>query len=595
MEFRRLFDILHFQENRYPQKSALVCRNGKSWKSYSTQDSISIIQALSAGLLKLGLKKGDKLGIITHIGSPHWLFFDLAAQQIGLIVVPVHASITEEDLIYIFNDAEIKIVILQDKILVQRIQSLKEQLTSLKYLYSLEEVSSIDHWTKLKLAPNNKHLSTFESIRAAIHEDDLVTIIYTSGTTGQPKGVMLSHKNIVSNIKSVMALVPINCDKRVLSFLPMSHIFERMVVYLYMAVGASVHFAQKLETVMEDIKSTRPHFFTCVPHFLERYYEGILSNINQRSLLSKRIGEWSIRLGNQFEYSRRLSLWFWVKLKIADLLVYRKWRSVLGNRVEGVVVGAAALSPNLARLFSAAGIEIREGYGLTETSPVLSFNRFEPGGVRLGTVGIPIPGVEVKISSPDENGSGEIFVKGPNVMLGYFNQPDKTKNIFDDDGWLKTGDVGRIVHKRFLEITDRKKDIFKTTSGKYVSPNHIETQLKKSPFVDQCLIIGFNRPSVAALIVPDYNRLEKWAAENKVHWTAPQFMAINPKVIQHMEAIVEKVNEGLTKAERVRKVHLLHENWTVENGGLTTTLKTRRTFIVQKYLKDIEKLYESST
>ncbi|MEO1627084.1 MAG: long-chain fatty acid--CoA ligase, partial [Bacteroidota bacterium] len=517
MEFRRLFEILPFQQQMYPQKVAIASKEGGRWKSYSTAEALECIQSLAAGLLELGIRKGDRVGIMSHNGSAAWNFFDLALLQIGAIVVPIHASIHTKDLLHILQEAEIRACLVADASLCQRLLPLQPQVPSFKHLFTIEPVEDQTHWTSLQELPTAKHLSTFESLRASIHEDDLATIIYTSGTSGIPKGVMLSHKNIISNIKAIISLVPVNCDKRVLSFLPMSHIFERMVTYFYMVVGASLHYAQRPETVLTDIGHVRPHYLTCVPRFLEKIYTGIEQSSTQKNSLIRKVFQWAIGLGMRYEERRTQPPLYWLKLQLADLLVFRSWRRLFGGRLEGVVVGAAALSPSLARLFCAAGLEVREGYGLTETSPVLTFNRFEPGGVRFGTVGIPIPGVELKIHEADEEGQGEIVVRGPNVMLGYYKHKNLTEEVKTADGWFFTGDVGKIVHKRFLRITDRKKDIFKTTTGKYVAPLHVETHLRSSVFIDQCMVIGFNRPYVSALIVPDFEHLRRWCIEHKVH------------------------------------------------------------------------------
>jgi len=475
IDFRRLFDIFPYQQAKFPNKVALVSKQNVGWKKYSTDECITQINRVSAGLLNLGLKRGDKVGIMTQLGSPLWNFVDLGTQQIGAVVVPLHAQIREHEIEYILNDAEVKFLIVANREFYERVSVVKDKVLSLKKVFTFEKLPNIPSYEDLITEPTAKHLAEFEGRKASIHEDDLATIIYTSGTTGDPKGVMLSHKNMVSNIKATISLVPINNGNRTLSFLPMSHVFERMVTYTYMAVGASVYYAERRETVAENIKEVRPHYFASVPRFLEKVYDSIIEKGNERGKLTRKILNWAIRVGER--YDGKMGLLYFFKLKIADLLVYRRWRQALGGKVEGVVVGAAALQPHLGKLFSAAGIEIREGYGMTETSPVISFNRFEPGGVRFGTVGIPIPSVEVKIENPDEDGEGLILVKGPNVMLGYHNLPERTMEKKSEDGWFKTGDVGKFVHKRFLQITGRKKDIFKTSSGKYIAPTILEQKL----------------------------------------------------------------------------------------------------------------------
>ncbi len=594
MDFRRLFDLFPYQQAIYPQKIALAHRDGLKWQKYSTKECLTQINKTSAALLDLGLNRNDKVALLFDRGNAYWNFLDFGMQQIGVIVVPVHSAIGDHELEYILKDAEVKFCITSSNALYEKAEKIFENILTLKKIFCLEKIKNVPGWESLSKEPTDKHLEEFQGLRAAIHEDDLATIIYTSGSSGTPKGVMLSHKNIVSNIKATISLVPINCDKRVISFLPLSHIFERMVTYSYIAAGASVYYVDKTESLVEYAKEVRPHYFTSVPRFLEKFYDGILERVRGMSRLKKAIFLWAIKLGEKYEGKKNISVLYFLKLKIADLFVFSSWRIALGNRVEGVIVGAAALQPRLGRLFSSAGIEIREGYGLTETSPVISFNRFEPGGVRFGTVGIPIPGIELKIDKPSDEGDGEILVKGPGVMLGYHNQPELTAKVLDDEGWFHTGDIGKIVYKRFLKITDRKKDIFKTTTGKYISPQTLENLLNGSSFIEQSMVVGFNRPFVAALIVPVFNRLKNWCEENDVHWTAEQYMVINPKVMQLFEQIIESINEGLTSQEKIRKFTLLYEDWSVENGEITPTLKLRRPYLLEKHQQEIEEIYEKS-
>ncbi len=593
MDFHRLFDILPYQQARFPNKSALSIRQNNSWKSYTTQTCLQEIDKVSAGLLQLGIQKNDKVAIISPSGSPQWNFFDLGAQQIGAIVVPLHATSSFADMEYILKETAAKLCLSANQELYERIAAIQDQLPNLKHHFCIEKTDDIPFWEDLVCEPNADDLQQIQNLKNAIQPEDLATIIYTSGTTGDPKGVMLSHKNIVSNIKSVISLIPVNYECRVFSFLPMSHVFERMVVYTYMAAGAAIYYPSHAHQVLEDLREARPHYFTAVPKVLERFYHAILEETDKLPVLAKSIVRWAIKLGEKFNETKRIPLPnYWLSHLVADILVYRQWRRKLGSSVRGIAVGAAALQPKLGRLFSAAGIRIREGYGLTETSPVVAFNRFEPGGVRFGTVGMPVPGVQVKIDLPNEKGEGEILVKGPNVMLGYYNKPAETKAVFDQEGWLHTGDIGQFVHKRFLRITDREKDIFKTSGGMYVAPQLVERQIRTNPFIEQCMVVGFNQPFVSALILPNFDRLQRWCEENQVHWTAPQYMVLNPRVIKKMEQEIEQANEPLAKHQRVKRFTLLHQNWTEESGELTPTLKAKRKFILDKYHKEIEELYD---
>jgi long-chain acyl-CoA synthetase len=593
MDFRRLFDIFHYQQARYPQKVALAHRVDHHWNTFSTQECITWINKISAGLLQLGLKKGDKAALIADTGSAWWNFLDIAMLQIGVVVVPLHDTTHPRDLEFILKDADVKYCFASSRQLYERILEVQPETPTLKKVFTFEKYPDLPSLQDILVEPDERHLSSFQTFKAVIHEDDLATIIYTSGTTGTPKGVMLSHKNIISNIKSIISLIPVNCDKTTFSFLPLSHVFERMVTYTYMAVGASLYYSESGERMIEDLQDVRPHYFTAVPRVLERLYDRILAEGQKRTRLKRRLLRWALRLGERYREHKVPSLLYWIQLRLASILVFHSWRRLLGNRVQGIVVGAAALQEKLARIFSAAGLEIREGYGLTETSPVVAFNHFGPGMYKFGTVGLPVPGVEVKIDQPNEKGEGEILVKGPNIMLGYHQQPGETEKVIDEQGWFHTGDIGLFVQKRFLKVTGRKKDIFKTSSGKYVAPQYVEQQLRHSPFIDQCLVIGFQKPFVAALIVPQMEQLKSWCLRNNVHWTAPPYMVLNPKVESLFEDLVEQINQSLDSHERIQKFLLLPESWTIENGEMTPTLKLRRQVIEEKQAEAIEKLYAS--
>jgi long-chain acyl-CoA synthetase len=409
---------------------------------------------------------------------------------------------------------------------------------------------------------------------------------------------MLTHRNIVSNVKSVLAIVPVGPDSATVSFLPMSHILERMVCFTYQAAGAPIWFADSMERLPKTLLEVRPHFFTAVPRVLERMHERLLEERNRSGRLKKKILDWAIALGERFPYAggHAMPVDYRLKRWLADLLVFRHWRQRMGGRVRYIAVGAAALQPRLGRLFSAARIDVREGYGLTETSPVIAFNRFEPGGVHFGTVGIPAPGVEVRIAQErDEEGNGEVEVRGPNVTSGYLHLPEESAERYTPDGWFRTGDLGRFEFKRFLKITGRKSEVFKTTTGKFVAPSFVEQQLSASDYISQAMVVGLNRAFVGALIVPDFHQLEAWCKENKVHWTAPQFMVLNPKVEKFFRQEIEKINEDrLGTIEKIRVFHLLFEPWTPENGLLTPTLKVRREVLANRYGGEIEKMFNSN-
>ena len=591
MDFTRLFDLLDYQYQRYPQRVALAGFENGEWRTWTTARAVTERDQFSAMLLKMGLRAEDRIGIMIQRSSPYWLMADAAIMQLGMVSVPIHAGARIDEVDFIINDAELNACIVGDQDLLRK---LKKAGPFKGKIIGIEMMEGAPIWPNLmfKLTPADR--GKISALRDAIDPKQLATIIYTSGSTGYPKGVMLSHANIVSSVKSVLAIVPVHPGSQVLSFLPLSHIFERMVCFVYLAAGASIWFTDASDNLPATFQTVRPHFFTAVPRILERAYDTLLAQRAKLGFFRKKIFDWAVALGERFPFAGRrdMPLPYRLQLWLANWLVFRHWREALGGRVEAIAVGAAALQPRLARLFSAAGIEVREGYGLTETSPVVAFNRFEPGGVHFGTVGIPAPGVEVRINGADEFGVGEIEVRGPNVMMGYLNMPEETAERFTADGWFKTGDLGQIVHKRFLKITGRISEVFKTSSGKFVAPAFVEQQLLSSPFIEQCAVFGANKPYVAALIVPDFAKLEVWCRENKVHWTAPAYMIHNPKVEKLFRREIDRINdEALAAVEKVRAFRLLGELWTTESGVLTITLKPRRGALWERFSVEIEEMY----
>jgi long-chain acyl-CoA synthetase len=597
MNFTRLFEILEYQQQRYPHKVAAAGRAQGQWRSWSTEEILREREQISAGLLHRGLHPGDRVGMLAHCGSPEWLVADAAMMQIGIVPVPIHATARLDEIAHIARDAALRGCFVSHADMLKKIA---DAGVAFEFLFSLNARDAtpgegVIAWNELACEPDEHLKGKMQYYRDGIGEDALATLLYTSGTTGLPKGVMLSHRNIVSNVKSVLAIVPVNPDSVAVSFLPMSHIFERMVSYTYQAAGTPVWFADSMERLPKTLLEVRPHFFTAVPRVLERMYERLLEERNKGGTWKKKIMDWAIALGERYPYAGGQAMPFDYRLKrlVADLLVFRHWRRRMGGRIKYIAVGAAALQPRLGRLFSAAGVDVREGYGLTETSPVIAFNRFEPGGVHFGTVGIPAPGVEVRLAEvKDEEGNAEVEVRGPNVTAGYLNLPEDTAERFTPDGWFRTGDLGRFEHKRFLRITGRKSEVFKTTTGKFVAPAYVEQQLVASPLISQAMAVGLNRPFVAALLVPDFVQLEAWCRENKVHWTSPQFMVLNPKVEKLYRQEIEKINEArFGPIEKIRAFHLLHEPWTPENGLLTPTLKVRREVLGRQFAAEIEKMY----
>lgn len=592
MDFTRLFELLEYQQKRFPQSIAFAGKENGDWRTWTTADALAMRDRLSAGLLRLGLRPHDRVGLFAHCGSPQWAIADAALLQVGMVPVPIHAAARRDEIAFIARDAGLSACFVSQAAMLEKLLAAGVTLDT---VIGFEPVPGALDWAELAQPATTQELEKISFYRNGITPGQMATLLYTSGATGQPKGVMLSHENIVSNVKSVLAIVPVRAGERVLSFLPLSHIFERMVTYVYQAAGASLWYADSIDRLPETLRQVRPRFFTAVPRILERAHDRLLERRSRAGWLGKKILDRALALGEQYPFAggQAMPLLYRIQLWIANALVFRRWRRALGGRVEAIAVGAAALQPRLARLFSAAGIDVREGYGLTETSPVVSFNRFEPGGVHFGTVGIPAPGVEVRIAAADPGTpEGEVEVRGPNVMLGYWNQPEATAARFTADGWFKTGDLGCIQHKRFLKITGRASEIFKTTSGKFVAPAYVEEQLLASPYIDQCMVVGLNRPFAAALVVPNFSQLEAWCRENKVHWTAPPFMILNPKVEKLFRAEIDRINEtSLSAVEKVRAFRLSAEPWTAQNGLLTPTLKLRRERLAEQFSAEIEDMY----
>jgi long-chain acyl-CoA synthetase len=590
IDFTRVFDILSYQQKKYPQQKAISVKEQGRWKNYSIHDIISKTDLITGWLIENGYQKGDKVAIMPKMGSPDWMVVDFACQQAGLILVPIHPTSTLEEIIFIVKETEAKMCLVADVELHEKTKSITTS-TSCKSLFHLEQNREGYFLQKVNSYATAIDAGQIESRKNTISPEDILAILYTSGTSGTPKGVVLTHHNVVSSVKSMLTILPLSPSHRVISFLPFSHIFERTASFTYMAFGAEIYFCDRLDELNRDFKSVKPYCCTCVPKTLEKMYDILHQKRLEKNIVTRKIITWSMSVGEKYKDKQRQDWLYRIKLVIARLLVLNTFRSALGGRIKFMAVGAAALRPDIGRLFSAAGILTLSGYGMTETAPFISVNRTEPGLNQFGTVGIPVPGVQLKIDAPNENGEGEILVKGPNVMQGYYHRPEQTQEVFTDDGWFRTGDVGKIVSQRFLAITDRKKDIFKTSAGKYVAPQVLENYFTRSPFIMQCLILGFNKPFVAAVLVPDYALLKTWCEEQGIHWTAPVYMVHNIKVIKKIQEEIDRLNEQLQGFERVKKFILSEEEWTVENKDLTTSFKPRRARLLEKHKTEIEKLY----
>ncbi|MFT7613974.1 MAG: long-chain acyl-CoA synthetase [Parvicellaceae bacterium] len=579
---KRIFDIPYYQLEKFPQDISLAGKVDGKWQTYSTQEYLDKANAISRGLLKLGVKPGDKIAVISHNNRPEWNIMDIGILQIGAINVPVYPTISESDYKYIFNDSAVKLCFVSNDELYGKVKNVIDDVPTLDDVYSFLPVDSCKSWNEvLELGSDSSNQSEVEERMKNVDPMDLATLIYTSGTTGLPKGVMLSHNNLVTNCKAAIERLPTDHTAVGLSFLPVCHVFERMILYLYQITGVSIYFAESIDTIKENIAETRPHVFTAVPRLLEKVYDGIIAGGTSAGGLKGKIFNWAIGLTDTFEYGKHPS----VQRKLADKLVYSKIRAKLGGRVMAVASGSAALQPRLARFFHAIGMPIYEGYGLTETSPVVSVNSDLNQGVMFGSVGHVVEHVEVKIAE-----DGEILVKGPNVMMGYYNKPEVTAEVIKD-GWFHTGDIGKFEGK-FLRITDRKKEIFKTSGGKYIAPQVMENKFKESRFIEQLIVIGENEKHPSALIVPAFEYSLNWCKQNGIPCVTPEELIINEQFIAHLQSEVVKYNEGFGNWEQVKKFELIAEEWSVGSGELTPTLKLKRKIIMANCEALVNKIYD---
>jgi len=582
---KRLFDIPRHQQKSYPKKDAFTAKLNGEWVPTSIDTMLEEAMKVSKSLLKLGIVKGDKIGLISN-NRPEWISMDCGILQVGAVDVPIYPTISVEDYKYIFNDAELKYCFVSDRELFEKVNSIKNEVPSLKHIYSFEQLDGVDHWTKFLAEGEGKEDAEVEAIMKTIVEDDLATLIYTSGTTGVPKGVMLSHKNLVSNSLSCIERLPVDSNGKSLSFLPICHVYERMLVYLYMITGVSIYFAESMETIGDNLREVKPEVFTAVPRLLEKVYDKIVAKGSELTGIKKTLFFWALDLGEKYEPYGANGVWYEFQLSIARKLIFSKWKEALGGNVLAVASGSAALSPRLARVFLAAGVPVMEGYGLTETSPVATVNASHNKGLMIGTVGRVIDGVEVKIAD-----DGEILIKGPNVMIGYYKQPEKTKEVLADDGWFSTGDIGKFVGDGFLKITDRKKEIFKTSGGKYIAPQMMENKFKESRFIEQIMVIGESQKHPAAFVVPNFEFLKDWCVRKKVPFNSNSEVIKNEKVIARIKRELDHYNESFGNWEQVKKFELVDSTWSVDTKELTPTLKLKRKFIMDKYKDLFDKIY----
>lgn len=589
-QYSRLFDCLSIES--IIQKPALLSSKVKgSYKDLSTQDVIRDTNALTNGLIQLGImvKEGienqDKIGLISN-SRPEWLITDFAVQQAGAILVPLYPNTNIEDIIFVFNEAEIKYCFVHDRKTYLNLLSVQAQIPSLKQVYCFTEAEDVVSWQSVQSTPDAAQLDEIERRKALVKEEDVATIIYTSGTTGKPKGVMLSHKNIMSNVKNLMEVIDgIGIkDKKCLSFLPLNHIFEKTITYIYLYNGFTIYYAEGMETIAENLREVKPALFVTVPRLLERVYEKIMTTGSELKGIKRKMFFWAVDVANQFKLDSSNPVYN-VKLAIANKLVFSKWRAALGGNVHAIVVGGAACPPKLAKLFTAAQIPIMEGYGLTESSPVITVNRFDKKDRRIGTIGPAIKNVAVKIAE-----DGELLCKGENVMVGYYKNPEETAQVIVD-GWLHTGDIGTVVEGRFYKITDRKKELFKNSGGKYIAPQPIENLLRGSRFIEQVMVVGANEKYVGALIVPNFENLKKWMLLNGLPFTNIADTIKHPGVLKHYKGIIDGFNKELSAIEGIKKFKLLPKEFTVESGELTPKLSMKRKVILEHFSKEIKEIF----
>ena len=584
----RIFDFLSYQLKQRPLDRALNTKYNGEWKSTSTAEYASSADLMSAAFLNLKIKPQDKIAMISSNNRSEWCIVDVGILQAGAVNVPIYPTISQNDYEYILNHSESKYCFVSDQEVYDKVMAIKKNVKNLIEIYSFDDIPGCKNWTELlTLGENNLNEELLNKTKDDVKPEALATIIYTSGTTGIPKGVMLSHQNVVSNVLSASKRLPLEIGKSTaLSFLPICHIFERVILYIYLYNGIKVYFAESIETIPDDLRDVKPEVMTAVPRLLEKVYDKIYAKGEDLTGIKKKLFYWAVEIGLQFEPYAQNGFWYEIKLKIAKKLILSKWQEALGGNLKLIASGSAALQPRLARVFSAAGMILVEGYGLTETSPVISVNDLRKGGFRIGSVGKVIDGVTVKIAE-----DGEILCKGPNVMMGYYKEIEKTKEVMSGD-FFHTGDIGMIDDDGFLKITDRKKEMFKTSGGKYIAPQVIENEMKQSLFIEQIMVIGEGQKMPAALIQPNFDHIKNWFAQNGIA-AEDDLVSIckNQSLLDEIQKEIDIHNQRFGKWEQIKKFELTPKIWSVENEFLTPTLKVKRNTLKTHYKDLITKIY----
>ena len=590
MEVTRIFDIIPRYHKLFPKDDVFAGKEDGEWIRYSTKSYIEISNDISFGLMALGIGAGDKVATITY-NRPEWNFIDMGILQIGAVHVPVYPTISEADYRYILNHAEVKLVFVAGEDLYNKIEGILKDAPALKHIYTFKNLHGQKHLTELiNLGMKNRNHEKLQAVMNSITTSDLATIIYTSGTTGIPKGVMLSHANIISNFKAVAHIPPVGPEGKALSYLPLCHIYERMLNYMYQYLGISVYYAENMGTIADNIREIRADILSTVPRLLEKIFDRIVNKGRRLKGLKKQIFFWSVNLGLKYELNGANGWWYSMRLWLANLIVFKKWREALGDNIKVIVSGGAALQPRLARVFWAARIPVLEGYGLTETSPVISVNHFGRNGIKFGTVGPPLENTRVKIAD-----DGEVLCKGPGIMLGYFKSDELTKEVIDEDGWFHTGDVGTIEKEGHLKLTSRKKEIFKTSFGKYINPVQIEDKFKESTLIDNMMVVGENEKFAAALIVPDFTDLKSWCENKNIEYTSNSEMLHHPLVKQKFQRVVDKYNCYFGETEQIKRYEIMEGEWSTFTGELTPTLKLKREYIKNKFSDIIAGMFSNGS
>lgn len=586
-EIKRLFDFPYYQLEKFNLEKSLVTKVDGEWVATSTQEYIDKANAISRALLRLGITANDKVAIISMTNRTEWNIMDIGILQLGAQNVPIYPTISEEDYAYVLNHSEAKYCFLSCDEVYQKVAAIRDQVPHLKEVYSFDQLGNCKNWQEiLDLGADTSNQEEVERLKEAVKPSDLATLIYTSGTTGRPKGVMLSHHNLVSNaIESSKRFPIVDGKTKSLSFLPLCHVYERMLIYLYQYRAVTIYYAESLDKISENLKETGPHVMTAVPRLLEKVYDKILSKGTELTGIKKKLFFWAIKIGLEYKPYGENGWWYEQKLAIARKLIFKKWKEGLGGNLHLIASGSAALQPRLARIFNAAEFGLMEGYGLTETSPVIAVNDMRDGGFKIGTVGKPIGQTEVKIAE-----DGEICIKGPQVMMGYYKDPIKTAEVLID-GYFHTGDIGEVDSEGFLKITDRKKEMFKTSGGKYVAPQLLENRFKQSRFIEQIMVVGEGEKMPAALIQPDFEYLNEWAKSNNITVPENSDIILNDKVLEQFQKEVDDANEKFAKWEKVKQFRLTPDVWSISEGHLTPTMKLRRKIIREKYQKLYNDIY----